>query len=216
MTQLYAITPPQLNLPSFLPQVEQALQTGHIACLQLRLKEVSDATVLEAAKALLPLCHAAEVPLIINDARDVAVEAGADGLHLGQEDLAGKSIEAIRQNLPESMVLGITCHASSHLAMEAAEQGADYVAFGAFYPTTSKPQGKLEKWGVPSLDLLRGWSQFSQIPCVAIGGITPQNAAPLVESGADFIAAITGIWDHPHGAAAGVQAYAETLRAAVA
>lgn len=214
--RLYAITPPRFELAEFLPQLEAALGAGDVACVQLRLKEASDEEVRAAAKAMLPICHAHNVPLILNDALEIALEVGADGLHLGQEDLAKTSVKAIRKQIPEEMVLGITCHASSHLAMEAGEQGADYVAFGAFYPTTSKPKEKLEKWGTPTAELLEGWAQFATLPCVAIGGITPENSAPLVRAGADFIAVITGIWNHPQGAAAGVKAYNAAIKEALA
>jgi Thiamine monophosphate synthase len=114
------------------------------------------------------------------------------------------------------MILGITCHASTHLAMEAGEQGADYVAFGAFYETASKPKEKLEKWGTPTLELLEGWAQFSTLPCVAIGGLTPENCKPLIQVGADFVAVITGIWNHPQGAGAGVKAYNHAIQEALA
>jgi hypothetical protein len=135
------------------------------------------------------------------------ITRGADGVHVGQEDLASTSLKRIRKIIGKDAVLGVTCHASRHLAMEAGEEEADYVAFGAFYPTTSKPKEKLEKWGTPTPELLEWWSEQSTLPCVAIGGITPQNLAPLVQAGADFVAVITGIWNHPQGAGAGVKAY---------
>ena len=211
MTQLYAITPPHFELDAFAHQLEEAFKGGELACVQLRLKDASDATVRKAAKRLMPICHAHETPFILNDSLEIALELQADGVHLGQEDIAGTSVKAIRKQMPDEMVLGITCHASSHLAMEAGEQGADYVAFGAFYPTTSKPKEKLEKWGTPTTELLEMWTKGSTLPCVAIGGITPDNCAPLIQSGADFIAAITGIWNHPQGAGAGVKTYHEAI-----
>lgn len=209
---LYAITPPAFRLAEFLPQLEEALETGKIASLQLRLKEAGDAEILAAAQAIRPLCHAHEVAFILNDAPHLLAESGADGLHLGQEDLAQSSVKAVREQIGPEPVLGITCHASLHLAMEAGEQGADYVAFGAFYPTTSKPIEKQEKWGRPDANLLRRWSEMATLPCVAIGGITPENATPLVQAGADFIAVITGIWNHPQGPAAAIRAYEPCLR----
>ena len=224
--QLYAITPPSITLSQFMPELQAALETGAIGCVQLRLKEASTNDVREAALAMLPLTHEYEVPLILNDALDLAHELDVDGVHLGQEDLLAygsdphkstlNAIRKVRKRLSDELALGITCHASSHLAMEAGEAGADYVAFGAFYPTTSKPKEKLEKWGTPSIELLTQWSEGSTVPCVAIGGITPQNCAPLVRAGADFIAAITGIWNHPQGAAAGALAYQQAIAEAVA
>jgi thiamine-phosphate pyrophosphorylase len=207
------ITPPKLSLDNFLPALEAALATDHIASLQLRLKEADDAEILEAAKAMIPLCHEHGVPFILNDAVHLFDQLDADGLHVGQEDLEGTSVSAVREKIGREAILGITCHASPHLAMEAGEQGADYVAFGAFYPTTSKPAEKLEKWGTPTPDILEDWSSASTLPCVAIGGITPENAKPLIDAGADFIAVITGIWNHPQGPAAGVNAYADVLNA---
>ncbi len=214
--RLYAITPPKFELLEFIPQVEEAFAAGDIACLQLRLKEASDDEIREAAKALQPICRAHNAAFVVNDSLEIALEVGADGVHLGQEDLEGTSVKAIAEQLPEGMILGVTCHASNHLAMEAGEQGAAYVAFGAFYETTSKPKEKLEKWGTPTPDLLEGWTMFTTVPCVAIGGITPYNCKPLVQAGADFIAVITGIWNHPQGAGAGVEAYHTAIQEALA
>lgn len=210
--QLYLITPPAFDLEAFLPQAQAALDTGKVASLQLRLKEADDATILRAAEALQPLCHAHDVAFILNDQLHLLEESGADGIHLGQEDLQDTSVEAIREKIGTDPILGITCHASRHLAMEAGEQGADYVAFGAFFPTTSKPMEKQEKWGRPTSDLLTMWSENATLPCVAIGGITPENAGPLAKAGADFIAVITGVWNHPQGPAAAVEAYAKAIQ----
>jgi thiamine-phosphate pyrophosphorylase len=209
--RLYAITPPKFELAAFLPQAEEAFAAGDIACLQLRLKEAGDAEILAAAKALIPLCHRYEAAFILNDRPDLAAQCGADGVHIGQEDLEKTSLKTIRKIVGSEAVIGVTCHASRHLAMEAGETEADYVAFGAFYPTTSKPMEKLEKWGTPQPEILEWWSEQSTLPCVAIGGITPENLAPLVKAGADFIAVITGIWNHPQGAGAGAKAYQQAL-----
>lgn len=214
--QLYAISPPNIEVATFLPELEAALKTGAVASFQLRLKDVAEHEIEAAIQQIKPRCAEYGVAFILNDSLELAIKHELDGVHLGQEDLNHRQVKEVRAQLPEEMVLGITCHASSHLAMEAAEQGADYVAFGAFYPTTSKPKEKLEKWGVPDLDLLAGWSVFTTIPSVAIGGITPQNLAPLVQNGADFVAAITGIWNHPQGAEAGVRAYSEAIQEALA
>lgn len=212
MAGLYLISPPQIaGLPEFAEELKAALATGGVATFQLRLKEALDDEIKRAAEVLLPLCHAYEVPFILNDAVEMAKAVGADGVHLGQEDLAHTSISEVRRKLGDDMVIGITCHASIHLAMEAGDDGADYVAFGAFYPTTSKPKEKLEKWGTPTPEILTQWSQNATLPCVAIGGMTPENCKPLVDAGADFIAAITSVWNHPQGAAAGVRAFQAVL-----
>lgn len=216
-TRLYAITPPQFDLKAFVPQVEEAFKGGDIACLQLRLKHAKDAEIIAAAKALAPLCAAHNAAFILNDRPDLVAECGADGVHLGQEDLDSSTggLKAVRQKLGKDAIIGVTCHASRHLAMEAGEATADYVAFGAFFPTTSKPKEKLEKWGTPGLELVEWWTTHSILPCVAIGGITPKNLEPLVKAGADFVAAITGIWDHPKGSKAGVRAYNAAIEKAL-
>ena len=149
---------------------------------------------------------------ILNDRVDLCAEFKCDGVHVGQEDLEHTSIGAIRNLIGDKAAIGVTCHASKHLAMEAGEAGADYVAFGAFYPTTSKPKEKLEKWGTPTPDLLQWWSMFTTVPCVAIGGITPHNALPLLKAGTDMIAVITAVWNHPKGVAAAVAEFADVLR----
>ncbi len=215
-TRLYAITPPRIDLKAFVPLVEQAFDGGDIACLQLRLKDASDKEIIAAGKALAPICAAHEAAFILNDRPDLVAACEADGIHLGQEDLEKIKLKEVRRQLGKEAVIGITCHASRHLAMEAGEATADYVAFGAFYPTTSKPKEKLEKWGTPGLELVEWWSSHSILPQVAIGGITPKNLAPLVKAGADFVAAITGIWDHPKGPKAGVKAYNDAIANAVA
>lgn len=210
-TRLYAITPPRIDLATFVPQVEQAFKGGDLACLQLRLKDCSDTEIVAAGKELAPICAAHEAAFILNDRYDLVDACGADGVHIGQEDLETVSLKTIRKHLGKDAVIGVTCHASRHLAMEAGEATADYVAFGAFFPTTSKPKEKLEKWGTPGLELVEWWSTHSILPQVAIGGITPKNLAPLVQAGTDFVAAITGIWDHPKGARAGVAEYNKAI-----
>lgn len=214
--RLYAITPPKIDLKRFVPQVEEAFKGGDVACLQLRLKDITDQQIIEAGKALAPICAAHEAAFILNDRYDLVGEIGADGVHVGQEDLERVSLKAIRKSIGKDAVIGVTCHASRHLAMEAGEATADYIAFGAFYPTTSKPKEKLEKWGTPGLELVEWWATHSILPQVSIGGITPKNLAPLVQAGTDFVAAITGIWDHPKGAGAGVAAYNKAIHEAVA
>lgn len=198
--RLYLITPPRIvDLPAFADELRQAFTGGDVACLQLRLKDVPDETVLEAAGVLGPVCRHAGVALLINDRADLAAAAGADGVHLGQGD---GSVAEARQILGHSRDIGITCHNSRHLAFEAGEAGADYIAFGAFFPTTTK---KTEYVATP--DLLEIWSDVTEIPCVAIGGITPENCGPLVAAGADFLAASSAVWQHPAGPGAAVEAF---------
>ena len=177
--QLYLISPPAYD-PGFPEQLKAAFDGGPVAAFQLRLKDVADFEVLRAAAALKPICEAYGVALIINDRADLAAQAGADGVHLGQGD---GSVADARTLLGREAQIGVTCHDSRHLAMEAGEDGADYVAFGAFHPTTTKVTDHR-----PDPSILSWWITISGTPCVAIGGITADNAAPLVAAGADFIA----------------------------
>ena len=210
--RLYLISPPHLEPAAFGVLLDEALSAGDVAAFQLRLKEADDARIVETAQALIPVCHAHGVAFILNDRADLALKAGADGVHLGQDDMPyGEA----RRLLGEERIIGISCHDSSHLAMEAGEAGADYVAFGAFHPTKSKDPAKLAKYGVPTIDLVENWTSLTTVPCVAIGGMTPQNCGPFVQAGADFIAAITAVWEHPDGAAAGVKALNAAIKQAL-
>lgn len=208
-TQLYLISPPSIDLPYFRKNLEAALSAvpGFARSFQLRLKEADDATIKHAIRELMPIAHAHEVAFIINDRADLCAEFKCDGVHIGQEDLEKTSIQNIRKQVGNDAVIGVTCHASRHLAMQAGEAGADYVAFGAFYPTTSKPAEKLAKWGTPAPEILTWWQAYMTLPCVAIGGITPGNCKLLADAGADFIAVINAVWNHPKGAAEAVKEF---------
>lgn len=194
--RLYLVTPPVLP-PGFADTLGAALDGGDVACLQLRLKDAPRDTIKRATEALMPVCHARDVAFLLNDDAKLAVELGCDGAHLGQGD---GDHEAARQLLGDR-TLGITCHDSRHLAMKAGEMGADYVAFGAFFPTSTKD---VVHHAQP--DVLEWWSGLMEIPCVAIGGITAANCGPLVRAGADFLAVVGAVWNHTDGAAAGVRA----------
>jgi thiamine-phosphate pyrophosphorylase len=171
--------------------------------VQLRLKECDDETVRRAIERLKPIAHARDVAFILNDHPDLAAETGCDGAHVGQEDMP---YEKARKLLGPDAIVGVTCHDSRHLAMEAAEKGADYVAFGAFFETTAK-----EPKGHPTPDILYWWNQIMTTPVVAIGGIFPHNVAPLVEAGADFAAVISAVFYNPEGPAAGVKAMNQAI-----
>lgn len=207
--RLYLISPPTIELDQFANDLDAALGAGDVGAFQLRLKDASHEAIVAAAKALLPICRKHQVALIINDDVDAVLEAGADGVHLGQEDMPIKQARAM---LGDDKVIGISCHDSSHMAMEAGDNGADYVAFGAFYPTKSKPPEKLAKYGTPTADTLRWWSTYTVVPSVAIGGMTPQNCGPLVEAGADFVAVITGIWEAEGGVVSAVHAFNDAIK----
>lgn len=196
--RLYLITPPAFDARSFRDTLAAALDGGDVSCVQLRLKDVSDDDIRRAGEILMPVCHKRDVAFIVNDRPDLAQALGADGVHVGQTDA---SYEEARQLLGTDKIVGVTCHASRHLAMEAGEAGADYVAFGAFFPTRTK-----EAKTLADPELLFWWNRLMTVPSVAIGGITAENCAPLVEAGADFLAVVSAVWDHPQGAGAGVKA----------
>jgi thiamine-phosphate pyrophosphorylase len=202
--RLYLITPPSIG-DGFADALQRALDGGDIASLQLRLKGVSDDEVLRAGEGLMPIAQRSGVAFIVNDRPDLAKRLGADGVHVGQEDAPyGEA----RRLLGPDKIVGVTCHNSRHLAMEAAEAGADYVAFGAFYPTATKePKTRAEP------DVLTWWQEIMEVPCVAIGGITVDNAEPLVRAGADFLAVASGVWEHPQGPAAAVRRFNELFDA---
>jgi len=199
-TELYLITPPRLDdVAAFSTRLAEALDAGPVACLQLRLKDVDDDAIKRAAEALIPIAHQYGVPVLMNDRPDLAVATGCDGVHVGQDD--APYAEARRIMGPDAMI-GVTCKASRHRAIDAAEAGADYVAFGAFFPSGSK-----DNTTTAPIDIVAWWSEVMTVPCVAIGGITPDNCRPLVEAGADFLAVIGAVWSHPDGPGAGVKAF---------
>jgi thiamine-phosphate pyrophosphorylase len=200
LCRLYLITPPALDPAAFRDQLSAALDGGDVACVQLRLKDVDDDAIKRACDVLRPIAQTREVAFILNDRPDLAAATGCDGVHVGQEDA---SYAEARAALGPSRIVGVTCHASRHLAIDAAEDGADYVAFGAFFPssTKEKPKGQAEP------DLLQWWNEMMTVPCVAIGGITVDNCGPLVAAGADFLAVAGGVWSHPGGPGAAVQAF---------
>jgi thiamine-phosphate pyrophosphorylase len=197
--RLYLITPPRLELEHFSHALSDALSGGDVACVQLRLKGIADDEVLRIGAALKPIVQAADAAFIINDRPDLAARLDADGVHVGQGDA---SYAQARRLMGNERIVGVTCHDSRDLAYEAAAAGADYVAFGAFYPTDTKEPSR---WAEP--ELLNIWQESMETPCVAIGGITIANAEPLVRAGADFLAVSAGVWAHPEGARAAVAAF---------
>jgi thiamine-phosphate pyrophosphorylase len=196
--RLYLVTPARLEPETFAGDLARTLDAGDVACVQLRLKEVDDDAIRRACAALRVITESRDVALVLNDRPDLAAEMACDGVHVGQDDVA--FAEARRIVGPDAIV-GVTCHASRHLAIGAAEAGADYVAFGAFFPTATKdPKSRAAP------DILEWWSETTTVPSVAIGGITAANCAPLVAAGADFLAVVAAVWAHANGPAAGVRA----------
>ena len=196
--RLYLITPPVLSdLAAFGHTLAGALDAGDVAALQIRLKGAPDEVIAAAVDVLTPIAHSRDVAVILNDRPDLAAALGCDGVHVGQDD---PPCREARRIMGKHAMIGVTCHDSRHLAMEAAEAGADYVAFGAFYPTTTKDASTRAE-----PDLLTIWQETMEIPCVAIGGITVETAEDLVAAGADFLAVSAGVWAHPQGPAVAVR-----------
>lgn len=210
--RLYLISPPAIgDAAGFAEELNAAFEAGDVACFQLRLKTADgvvagDDDVLGAAEALMPVAEAHDVAFLINDRPDLALRAGADGVHVGQSDA---SYEQARALLGDDATVGVTCHNSRHLGLLAGEAGADYVAFGAFFPTATKAAPTRAE-----PDLLEWWRCATTIPSVAIGGITPENCGPLVRAGADFLAVSSAVWSHPGGPAEAVRAFAAAVRGA--
>jgi thiamine-phosphate pyrophosphorylase len=194
--RLYLITPPSLPA-NFSDLLAAALDAGDVAAVQLRLKDVPDSVLQKTVEQLRPIVQSRDVAFLLNDRPDLAAKLGCDGAHIGQTDTRAP----VARKLLQDLTMGVTCHGSRHLAMQAGEDGADYVAFGAFYPTATKDPPAMAE-----LEVLEWWARMMEIPCVAIGGITAENCAPLVTAGADFLAVVGAVWNHPAGPAQGVKA----------
>lgn len=199
--RLYLITPPVLTA-DFDRTLAEALDAGDVAALQLRLKDVPEDELKRVIDRLRPIAQSRDVAFLLNDNPLLAVQTGCDGAHVGQTDMPAKQARKILGDL----TLGVTCHNSRHLAMEASEAGADYVAFGAFFASSTKEPPEMA-----DIETLQTWAQTMEIPCVAIGGITSENCAPLVATGAEFLAVCGAVWTHQKGAAAGVKAMLEAM-----
>jgi thiamine-phosphate pyrophosphorylase len=206
--RLYLVTPERLEPVAFADQMAAALDAGDVASVQLRLKNVDDDAIKRACEILVPIATARDVAFLLNDRPDLAVACGCDGVHVGQSDTP---YAEARKLVGPGRIVGVTCHDSRHLAMEAAEAGADYVAFGAFYPTQTKPSNYR-----PQPELLEWWTEFMTVPSVAIGGITPANCVPLVKAGADFICVVSAVWQNPEGPGAAVKAFNKAITEALA
>ena len=194
MAQIYLISPPKIELKSFSKELEKALKTGLVPVFQLRLKDCQEEEVKETSQELKKICHANNCLFILNDSLKIALEVDADGVHLGDKDGSIKMAREKVKKINPAFVIGASCYDSRHLAMEAGEQGADYISFGAFFPSkTKKSQGK------PTTEILDWANEIINIPTAAIGGITDENADLLVKAGADFIAVISYVWQHPKG-----------------
>ncbi len=194
--QIYLITPPHIDdVSAFAITLEQVLKAAPVASLQIRLKGVARDVIVKTTKTLMPLAHAHGTAVIINDDPDIALETGADGVHLGQADLRNIiDIKSAQEMLNPGAIIGVTCHNSKDLAFKAGSGGAHYVAFGSFFASKTKPDAN-----PADLELLSWWHDIMEIPSVAIGGITVDNAKTVIAAGADFIAVSAGVWDYPDG-----------------
>lgn len=200
-TQLYLISPLDVG-GDFPDRLGSALDAGPVAAFQFRVKDVEQHEAASLAGPLQEICAAHDVNFIVNDSVSLAKRLAADGVHLGQED---GDVREAREILGRDVQIGVTCHDNRHMAMDAGEAGADYVAFGAFFETTTKDVKHRA-----DLEILRWWQQIFELPCVAIGGITPQNCGPLIEAGADFIAASGAVWNGDEAEA--VKAFAAAMK----
>jgi thiamine-phosphate pyrophosphorylase len=206
--RIYLITPPAIDPASFPDRLAAALDAGDVAAVQLRLKDVSDSDWMAAIDALRPVAQSRGVAFLLNDRADLVRATGCDGVHVGQDDLPARQARAL---IGPEATLGVTCKGSRDLAMSAGEDGADYVAFGAFFPSATK-----EVTTLVDPEILRWWSELMELPSCAIGGITAANCAPLVRAGTDFLAVVGAVWSHPDGPAAGVRALNAAIAAAEA
>jgi thiamine-phosphate pyrophosphorylase len=205
MTQLYLISPEKIELQNFKTSLDEALSSGHVAVFQLRLKNIPDEEIITAVKTLMPICHQYGVQFILNDNAALAAKVGADGVHVGEEK-DGTYDDA--RKIMGKKIVGVSCYGDIDRAIDFSEKGADYVAFGAFYPTTTKtPKAQ------PKPDILEWWVRNSTTPCVAIGGINAENCAPIVKAGADFIAVVSAVWGHQKGVKFAVEELAEAVKA---
>ncbi|HSK40961.1 MAG TPA: thiamine phosphate synthase [Arenibaculum sp.] len=202
--RLYLVTPPLLDPAAFAGRLAEALDAGDVACVQLRLKDAGDDDVRRACDLLRPIAQERGVAFLLNDRPDLAARTGCDGVHVGQDDTPYREA---RRLVGDDATVGVSCNDSRHQAMDAAEAGADYVAFGPFFPTATKTDLDF----LTPLELLAWWAEVMEVPCVAIGGITPENSGPLVRAGADVLAVVSAVWDHPDGPGAGVRAMNEAI-----
>lgn len=202
--RLYLITPPRIEPPAFAETLAAALDAGDVACVQLRLPDAAREARINAAEALRPVCHARDVALLLDEDPAVAREAGLDGVHLADPRAIGHA----RDILGDEAIVGVACGGSRHAAMSAAEKGADYVSFGAFFPSPTLPEA-----APADPDILAWWNELMVVPCVAVGGVAPENCGSLIAAGADFLAVSSAVWNHPAGPAAAVAAFGAAIAA---
>lgn len=203
---IYLISPPSIEITSFKQELEPILELGIISIFQLRLKGIRRSEIEKITKELLSICNSYKCKLILNDFIDIALEVGADGVHLGldgEDDLLEEdyiSLASKKSSKLENFIIGASCYDSKELALLAVNQGASYVSFGSFFPTQTKVTRSS-----PDLEILRWAKENIKIPIVAIGGINSSNCKTLIEAGADSVAVISAIWNHKDGAVCAVK-----------
>jgi thiamine-phosphate pyrophosphorylase len=202
--RLYLITPPKITLNTFKEDLADACDGGDIACIQLRLKGADRDEILRTIDTLAPIAQERNIAFILNDNPELAAQTGCDGVHIGQRDA---TYEQARDIVGNNAIVGVTCHDKRYLAIETAQKGADYVAFGAFFPTSTK-----KTTSQPEIEILDAWSTMTRVPCVAIGGITHKNCHPLIQAGADFLAVVSAVWDFGAGPGAAVRAFNDIIK----
>lgn len=191
MTKIYLISPEKIDLKTFSPRLENVLNTGLIPVFQMRLKGYEKSENIKIARELRKICAQNNCLFLLNDSYQMALEVGADGVHLGVDD---GSIKEARRKSPENFVIGASCYDSKDLVAEAGEQGADYISFGAFFPSKTKTSR-----GKPTTEIITWAREMTNLPIVTIGGINDKNCAELAKAGADFVSVISYVWDHPKG-----------------
>ncbi|MBL8691910.1 MAG: thiamine phosphate synthase [Rhodospirillaceae bacterium] len=196
--RLYLITPPAIEPAAFSSELERALDAGDVAAFQLRLVGAPDDDIRRAATKLMPLVQARGIAFMLDGNAGLAAELGCDGVHLDRPE----AYAGARRLLGGTRMIGVSAGNSRHVAIDAAEDDADYVSFGPFFPSTTKQSPAFADPGI-----IRWWSELMEVPCVAVGGMTPANSRSLIEAGADFVAASGGVWSHADGAAAAVKAF---------
>lgn len=200
---IYLISPPEFELVEFASKLSNALSGGDVAVFQLRMKNATDQQIIESGNKLKEICHQNNVQFILNDRADLAKTIDADGLHIGIND---NSYQDARNILGDEKIIGVSCYNSIDRAMNFGEMGANYVAFGAFFPSNTKKKAELA-----DKKILESWTSFSSLPCVAIGGIDVNNCKDLVNEGVDFIAVISTIWNHPKGELVAIKELADKI-----
>ena len=194
MAQIYLISPPKIELKIFSQELEKALKTALVPVFQLRLKDYSNAEVKKISQELKKICHANNCLFLLNDSLEIALDVAADGVHLGVDDGSIKLAREKSQKINPNFIIGASCYDSKHLAMEAGEQGADYISFGAFFESKTK-----KSRGEPTVEIVEWCNEILNLPIVTIGGITDQNCHSLVKAGADFLSVISYVWENEEG-----------------